>query len=135
MISSVRRTRRKPRYATHIKKDKELRSLSERGHACVPQRVLQQREKNVVEAGEESRVRRGLPGPCACFFRDRVRETESVAESVTESETESETETVAGSETESETVSVTVAETETLAVTVAESETESETEAESVCRG
>ena len=29
----------------------------------MPQRVLQQRPKNVVEAGEESRVRRGLPGP------------------------------------------------------------------------
>ena len=56
----------------------------------MPQRVLQQRPKNVVEAGEESRVRRGLPGlkttdmqrisikktvhrHCLCFFRDRGR--------------------------------------------------------------
>ena len=30
---------------------------------CGPQRVLQQRKKNVVEAGEESRVRRGVSRP------------------------------------------------------------------------
>ena len=30
---------------------------------CVPQRVLQQKKKNVVEAGEESRVRRGVSRP------------------------------------------------------------------------
>ena len=56
----------------------------------MPQRVLQQREKNVVEAGEESRVRRGVSRPiktdmqrisqktvhrhCLSFFRDRDRD-------------------------------------------------------------
>ena len=45
------------------KKIKNCEACLSEDTPCVPQRVLQQREKNVVEAGEESRVRRGLPGP------------------------------------------------------------------------
>ena len=38
----------------------------------MPQRVLQQRTKNVVEAGEESWVRRGLPGPRNTDMRQHI---------------------------------------------------------------
>ena len=38
----------------------------------MPQRVLQQRKKKVVEAGEESRVRRGHPGPLYTYMRQHI---------------------------------------------------------------
>ena len=72
------------------KKIKNCEACLSEDTLCVPQRVLQQRKKNVVEAGEESRVRRGHPGPlntdmrsiskkqstgtaCATLGRDRDR--------------------------------------------------------------
>ena len=81
MISSVRRTRRgsigrrpndfecPPGHEENqdmqriSKKIKNCEACLSEDTLCVPQRVLQQRKKTVVEAGEESRVRRGLPGP------------------------------------------------------------------------
>ena len=52
------------------KKIKNCEACLSEDTLCVPQRVLQQREKNVVEAGEKSRVRRGHQGLlCACFNR------------------------------------------------------------------
>ena len=72
------------------KKIKNCEACLSEDTPCVPQRVLQQREKNVVEAGEESWGSKGPSRPtrqicasilkkivhrhCLCFFRDRDRD-------------------------------------------------------------
>ena len=113
---------------------------------CVPQRVLQQRKKKVVEAGEESRVRRGHPGLlCACFNRhndfecpkdtnktihiyapayNKKKQSTGTACFFSVTETVAETEAVAVTVTEAVAVTVTVA--VAVAVTVAVTVTEAE---------